>query len=338
MHPTLAAGVAPWVARRSLMLDKPRVAGEDQLMVSERFELARDGRLQVRKCDRGPRHFVKACLILALVFGGGVQAASVPLFDHVVVVVMENHGYSAITGSVNSSYVNALSTQGANFTQSYAVTHPSQPNYLAMYSGSPQGVVSNDCPQNFVGVGNLGGQMIAAGKSFTGYAEGLPVAGFTGCSSGLYVRKHNPWVDFDDVPAASNQPFSAFPSDFNALPDLAFVIPNQCNNTHDCPIATGDSWLQLHIDAYAQWAKTHNSLLVLTWDEDDGSEANHIVTLFVGEHVVPGAYAESTGHYRTLATLEAMHGLSALGGAIGLAPITDVWSDTIFANGFDNSP
>jgi phosphatidylinositol-3-phosphatase len=283
-------------------------------------------------------HVVAAlALLLALAPLDGAYAASVPLFDHVVVVVMENKAYSAIIGNPDSAYVNALAAQGASFTQSFAVTHPSQPNYVAMFSGSSQGVVNNDCPQDFVSVDNLGAQLIAAGKSFVGYSEDLPSAGFSGCSSAMYVRKHNPWVDFDNVPAASNQPFTAFPADYNALPDVAFVIPNQCNNTHDCPIATGDAWLQASIDDYAQWAKVHNSLLILTWDEDDSSAGNRIVTLFVGAHVIAGAYAEPTGHYRTLATLEAMHGLSALGGAIGLAPITDVWNDVIFANGFEGS-
>jgi phosphatidylinositol-3-phosphatase len=277
-------------------------------------------------------------LVLSLAPWGYARAAPVPLFDHVVVVVMENKPYSAIIGNPDAPYANALAVQGARFTQSFAVTHPSQPNYVAMFSGSSHGVINNDCPQDFVGVDNLGAQLIAAGKSFIGYSEDLPLAGFTGCSSAMYVRKHNPWVDFDNVPAASNQPFTAFPPDYNGLPDVAFVIPNQCDNTHDCPIATGDVWLQANIDDYAQWAKLHNSLLILTWDEDDSSEGNRIVTLFVGAHVMPGAYAEPTGHYRTLATLESMHGLAALGGAIGLAPITDVWDEAIFENGFEGTP
>ena len=216
------------------------------------------------------------------------EAAGIPSFDHVVVVVMENHGYSSIIGNADAPYVNALAVQGASFTQSFAVTHPSQPNYLAMYSGSTQGATTNTCPLDFVGVANLGGQLIAAGKTFVGYSEDMPAAGYIGCSAGLYVRKHNPWVDFDDVPAGSNQPYGAFPVDYAALPDVAFVVPNQCNNTHDCAIAVGDSWLQAHFDAYAQWAKIHNSLLILTWDEDGGSEGNRIVTLFVGDHVRAG--------------------------------------------------
>jgi phosphatidylinositol-3-phosphatase len=286
---------------------------------------------------RPARSGIALALLLVLAPSDEACAASVPLFDHVVVVVMENKPYSAIIGNPDAAYANALAAQGASFTQSFAVTHPSQPNYVAMFSGSTQGVVNNDCPQDFVGVDNLGAQLIAAGKSFIGYSEDLPLAGYTGCSSAMYVRKHNPWVDFDNVPAASNQPFTAFPVDYNALPDLAFVIPNQCNNTHDCPIATGDAWLQASIDDYAQWAKLHNSLLILSWDEDDASEGNRIVTLFVGAHVNPGSYAEPTGHYRTLATLEAMHGLPALGGAMGLTPITDVWNEQIFVNGFENS-
>lgn len=276
--------------------------------------------------------------IVAAPCAGSARAAAIPSFDHVVVVVMENHGYSSIIGNADAPYVNALAAQGASFSASYAVTHPSQPNYLAMYSGSTQGVTTDSCPQDFAGVANLGGQLIAAGRSFVGYAEDLPAAGYTGCSAGLYVRKHNPWVDFDDVPPGSNQPFSAFPTDFSLLPDVAFLIPNQCNNTHDCAIAVGDAWLQAHVDAYAQWAKTHDSLLILTWDEDAGEDANRIVTLFVGAHVLAGEYAEPTGHYRTLATLQAMHGLPAIGATVGLEPVTDIWSDIVFSDGFEGAP
>ena len=158
------------------------------------------------------------------------------------------------------------------------------------------------------------------------------------CTSGNYARKHSPWINFNTVPTASNQPFTAFPTDYSLLPTLSYVIPDLCNDMHNCDVATGDAWLQANLSGYVTWAKTHNSLLILTWDEDDSSAGNNIVTIFSGANLVSGFYAELTGHYRMLATLEAMYGLAPLGGAIAMTPITDIWSEKIFANGFDSPP
>lgn len=275
---------------------------------------------------------------LALAATAGVSAAGVPRFDHVVIVVMENHAYDEIIGNLNAPYISSLATSGANFTQSFAVTHPSEPNYLAMFSGSTQGVTGDPCPLSFPGVANLGSQLIAAGKTFVGYSEDLPAAGSTVCTAGVsgYARKHSPWVNFDTVPIASNQPFTAFPTDYSTLPTISFVIPNLCNDMHDCTVpTTGDTWLQTHLDGYVQWAKTHNSLFIVVFDEDDSSQSNQIPTVFAGASVTAGQYSETTGHYRMLATLEAMYGLTPLGGAVGLTPITDIWTDEIFKSGFE---
>jgi len=119
--------------------------------------------------------------------------AQIPQFDHVVVVVMENHDFSDIVGNTaEAPYINSLANSGANFTQSFAIEHPSQPNYLDLFSGSNQGVTDNSCPHTF-NFANLGGQLIAAGFTFVGYSEELPSAGSTVCSSGTapntYQRK-----------------------------------------------------------------------------------------------------------------------------------------------------
>ncbi len=293
-----------------------------------------------QRVTRSVPGLVIALALIIAGFSNAVAAAEIPVYDHVVIVIMENHSYDAIIGNADAPYINTLASQGANFTQYFAVAHPSQPNYIALFSGSTQGVTDDQCPLAFPGTDNLGAQLLAAGLSFIGYSEDLPQTGFTGCSSGLYARKHNPWVGFDTVPPSGNQPLTAFPTDYSNLPTLAFVIPNLCNDMHNCPVATGDAWLQSHLAGYVQWATMHNSLLVLTWDEDDHSQDNRIATVFAGAHVVPGNYAEAGGHYRTLATLESMFGLPPLGQASAVAPITDIWSDIVFANGFEtpNTP
>ena len=277
--------------------------------------------------------------VAALMVSAGAHA-QVPQFDHVVVVVMENHSFSEIIGSASAPYINSLAAHGATFTQAFAIEHPSQPNYADLFSGANQGMTNDTCLVGSPLAGaNLGSQLIAAGFSFTGYSEDLPGAGSTACTSGLYARKHNPWVNFSNVPVASNQPLTAFPTDLATLPTLAFVIPNQCDDMHNSSgcsstqIVNGDTWLQAHIDDYVQWAASHNSLLILTWDEDDSSQSNQVPTLFVGSHVKPGSYDETINHYTVLATLEAMYGLDAIGGAAGKTVITDVW--TLFSDGFE---
>ena len=136
--------------------------------------------------------------ILAVVlslFSALVARGGVPVPDHVVIVVEENHSYAEIIGSAAAPYINSLAQQGALFTASHGVTHPSEPNYLALFSGSTQGVTDDSCPHTF-STANLGSELIAAGGSFIGYSEDLPAPGSTVCTSGAYARKHNPWVNF----------------------------------------------------------------------------------------------------------------------------------------------
>src|SRR5256884_1592307 len=154
-----------------------------------------------------------------------IGPAALPAYDHIVVVIEENHSYSEVIGNANAPYITSLANGGAKMTQSFAVTHPSEPNYLALYSGSTQGLTDDSCPHTFTG-NNLGHQLIAAGLTFIGYSESMPSDGYTGCTSGRYARKHNPWVNFSNVSAASNLKFSPFPTNFASLPTLSFVVPN----------------------------------------------------------------------------------------------------------------
>ncbi|WP_063038639.1 alkaline phosphatase family protein [Nocardia pseudovaccinii] len=259
----------------------------------------------------------------AVVSSSNAQAAtSVPVFDHIVLVMFENHSYSQINGSSSAPYFNNLAGQGAKFTQSFAVTHPSEPNYLAMFSGSTQGITDDSCPHTFGG-NNIANQLITAGKSYKSYSEAMPSDGYTGCSSGTYRRKHNAAPFFSNVPATSNVRFSQFPSNYASLPTVSYVAPDMCNDMHDCSISTGDTWLQNHMDGYAQWAKTHNSLLIVTFDEDNGGSSNHIFTTFVGAHTQVGTFSNQINHYNVLSTIESAYGLSHLNPA---SEITNVWN------------
>jgi len=212
-------------------------------------------------------------------------------------------------------------------TQSFAITHPSEPNYLALFAGDTFGLDTDGCPVGGGAAPNLGSELLAGGRTFTGYSEDLPSVGSTTCGSGEYARKHAPWVNFTNVPPADSVPFSSFPpsSDYASLPTVAFVIPNLDNDMHDGSIAQGDAWLNNNLSAYATWAKANNSLLVVTWDEDDNGENNQIPTIFYGANVKTGAYGEPVTHYNVLSTLEQMYGLNTTGYAANVPAITDIW-------------
>lgn len=262
------------------------------------------------------------------VFTGGhsvlAKTSSVPTPSHVIVVMEENHGYSEIIGSPEAPYINSLATQGALFANSSAIAHPSQPNYLAIFSGSTQGIIDDSCPHTF-SVQDLESELLGKKDTFNGYSEGLPAVGSETCTSGLYARKHVPWTDFSKGVSTDNQPFTSFPTDFSKLPTVAWVIPNLDDDMHNGTIQQGDSWLQTNLLPYVTWAQTNNSLLIVTFDEDQGTKANHIATIFVGPMVKAGSYGEKINHYNVLRTIEDMYGLSHLGKSATATPITDVW-------------
>jgi hypothetical protein len=249
-------------------------------------------------------------------------AESIPRPAHTVVVVMENHSYAQVIGNASAPYINSLRLVGANFTNSHGVSHPSEPNYLGLFAGTTENLTDDSCPHTYTSA-NLASGLFATAQTFAGYSESMPSNGYTGCTSGRYARKHNPWVNYTNVPASANLTFAAFPSDYADLPTVAFVVPNLCNDMHDCSVATGDGWLRDRIDPYVQWAMTHDSLLVLTWDESDSG--NSIPTIFVGPMVQAGDYGERLDHYTVLRAIEEMYGLQPTGHAADAAALTDIW-------------
>lgn len=273
-----------------------------------------------------PRHLL-AIALFAVVLAPAAHARQLPRPDHVVIVIEENHGFSQIMDKRNSrSYIHALAKRGMLFTQSYGVTHPSQPNYLALFSGSTQGVTSNACPNTFHS-DNLATRLAGGGLSFSSFAESLPEAGDTSCMSGAYQRKHNPIVNWQGtrLPAGLNKPFADFPKDFSKLPTVSFVIPDQNNDMHDGSFADADAWLKKNIAPYVDWAMQHNSLLILTWDEDDFKEDNRVVTLLVGPMVKPGESSQRIDHYNVLRTLLDIYELPALGASAEAEKIKGIW-------------
>jgi acid phosphatase len=238
------------------------------------------------------------------------SAAEPPHPGPIVLVIMENHAYAQIIDSVKAPYISGLAHAGANFTQSFAVAHPSEPNYFALFSGSTWDV--RDDGAHDIDAPSLAGALRRAGRDFAGYIErGSP-------------RKHNPWESFADARGVERD-FAAFPRDFAALPAVSFVIPNLAHDMHDGTVEAGDRWLKQALGAYAEWSLAHDVLFILTFDEDDDKSGNRIPTLFYGGPVAPGTYAERIDHYAVLRTIEAMEGLPPLAESAKRAPIADAW-------------
>ncbi|MFF0160076.1 alkaline phosphatase family protein [Streptomyces sp. NPDC005263] len=271
-----------------------------------------------------------ASIGLWTVTGTTAQAAALPTPDHVVVVVMENHAYSQVIGSSSAPYLNnTLKAGGANLTQSYGLTHPSEPNYYMLFSGSNQGRTDDSCVSvGSISAPNLAAELIAAGKTWASYNESLPSQGSTTCSSGNYAQKHNPWFGFSNVPTSTAKTMTQFPTDYTTLPKVSFVTPNLCSDMHDCSVSTGDTWIKNNLGAYATWAKTHNSVLAVTFDEDNKLSGNRIPTVLYGQHVTPGSSSATTyNHYNVLRTVEDLAGLTAhAGNAASAADITGIWN------------
>src|SRR5262249_25538803 len=147
----------------------------------------------------------------------------------------------------------------------------------------------------------------------------------------LYTRKHDPWTDFNNLNHINERPYGDLQTDINAgtLPNLAFVIPNNCHNSHDsgCSVQVGDNWLAANLPAMRN-AVGPRGLVILTWDEDSGISGNHILTVFAGDSSLSG-YVSSTHitHYNVLRTICDALGIAPFGAAATQSPITDAWRE-----------
>ena len=237
--------------------------------------------------------------------------AAAPHHGRVVVVVMENKSYDEVR---SLPYTASLLVQGATLTNSFAVTHPSQPNYFALWGGNTLGIRNDNCPApgSPYSTQNLGQMCETHGLTWRAYSENLAVAGSTACSydgstsTGLYTRKHDPWTYYQNVNHLNERPYSDLAGDIagGTLPNLVFIIPNNCHNTHNsttpgCGLPDGDAWLAANLPAVLA-ALGSDGLLVLTWDEDDSSASNHILTALVGPLVIPGSQSDQVVNHYTI--------------------------------------
>jgi len=257
--------------------------------------------------------------------------------SHIVVIVMENHEYGSIMdpGS-DATYLRSLAASSVSLSRMYATSHPSLPNYLALTSGSTQGVTS-DCWSCVVDAPNIADQLDAAGISWKAYMESIPSACYTGAGNGSYYTKHDPFMYYTDIrndPARCRSvvPLSQLKRDMaaGAMPRFAWITPNICHDMHDCSIATGDRFLQTWVPRIVPQLGTDGIVIVL-FDEGYTSlgccnhlaNGGHIVAIVAGPGAGRGVVVSTRAdQYSILALIERAWGLDLLGKAAQAPELT----------------
>jgi hypothetical protein len=288
-----------------------------------------------------PRRLILAgCALTATLLAGCASArpgkplavgapGSLPVsrVSHVVVVVLENAEYGEALGS-DAPHVRALARRYGLAEASYAVAHPSLPNYLALTSGSTHGIES-DCTSCEVSAPNIVDELETAHVTWRAYLEDVPRPCFADARAGGYAKKHNPFIYYTDVARSPGRcgrlvGFGALASDLRAgrLPTYVWITPNLCDDGHDCGVAAADRFLARTLPALLAELGPHG-FLVLTWDEgssDAGccgsAHGGRVATIVAGPDVRRGGRSRSpVDHYGVLATIERALRLPPLAGA-----------------------
>ncbi len=301
-------------------------------MIAMGHSSARPGRSILAVLSLAAGLLVAACGVSSMPGATAVveQATTgrVPSFSHIYMIVLENEAYGALAGDPNAAYFNSLIPTSGLALDYFAVAHPSQPNYLALFSGSTQGV-TDDAIHQLTGR-NLADQLEAKGKTWAIFAQDYPGNCFDGESAsgngegigmaGDYIRSHNPAISFDDIRTNSSRCAQIMSlSHFDpAAADFELIVPNECNDMHSCSIAVGDQFLRLVVPRIVNSPTFANSLLVITADEGTTNQGGggRVTTLLVSPLARPGfTSAVRHDHYSLLRTIEDSWNLGCLGRA-----------------------
>ncbi len=255
---------------------------------------------------------------------------------HVYLIVLENKDYGQLMDSAAAPYLNSLAQQYARATDYAAVAHPSQPNYLALFSGSTQGV--HDDGHHDLDAPTLAGQLASAGKSWGVYAENVPLGCSTKASAkggedgpGTYARKHNPAISFrsisgDPAACANITNFSHFDA---GAANYSLIVPNLCHDMHDCSVASGDAWLKGFLPRIlGSSAYRNDGTIFITVDEaDTRSGANRVPLIVISEHGPHGVTsATAYTHYSLLRTIQRILDVPCLANSCQASPMSDLVS------------
>jgi hypothetical protein len=244
-------------------------------------------------------------------------------YEHVVWIVMENHSFDDIIGSSDAPYINQLADQHGLAAAFYAEGHPSLPNYIAMTSGSTQGIADDDDPSaHKLDVSSLFSLLPGGGSR--SLLESMP-GNCARSDAGDYAVRHNPqayYVNLGGDCAKYNVPLTD-PPDLSAR--FTFVTPNLIHDMHNGTVADGDTWLSTFmpkIVSSAEYAAGRTAVF-LTWDEDDsilGLGDNHVPTLVIAPSVAAGSRVTARlDHYAMLRATQEMLGVEPLLGAAATA-------------------
>lgn len=245
-------------------------------------------------------------------------AQTTPPLGHVVVVALENHSYNDVVGNPAMPYFNSLINQNGLAQNFFANVHGSFPDYAMLTTGELITAAGFGLPDDFpISIDNVERELIAAGKTWKVYADGLPSTGYTGGDQYPYVKRHNPFAYMSDNLGTSqaNQivPFSNFAAAVagNSLPNFSFIVPNAINDGEDCPnggscsdstkLSTADQWLQSNIGPLLSSSQfQQDGLLVIWWDEGNAADTSNgggrVAVVLVGPMIKPGF--QSTTFYR----------------------------------------
>jgi hypothetical protein len=250
------------------------------------------------------------------------SAAVTPAVSKVLVVVEENHSLAQMESGMPYAFSQAKAYGYA--TSWTAITHPSLPNYIAIASGKTYGITDDNAPSSHKLTGpSVFGQARAAGRTARLYAEGETSNCMQG-NTGRYAVKHNPWAYFVDSAeragcSTDDVPFTRLAADViaGALPNVGMVVPDLCNDAHDCSLATADAWfkaLMTKVYAGADW-QSGRLVVVLTADEDDKKSGNKVLTAVLHPSLAGKVVTTALTHYSLTRFLEDVAGAAHLNGA-----------------------
>ncbi|QUC17818.1 uncharacterized protein UV8b_02059 [Ustilaginoidea virens] len=258
-------------------------------------------------------------------------------FDRLAIIYFENQNYDKSFGDPNFSW---FTKKGITLSNYFAVTHPSQPNYMASIAGDYFGMENDSferAPLNIATVMNL---LDYRGISWGLYQEDMPYSGFEGVAyknqkngANDYVRKHNPAVMHDSIThyeqklsqiknlSMIHPSRSMFHRDLrdNRLPQWMFITPNMTSDGHDTSVTTAGVWCRKFLEPLLTNRKfMQNTLVLITWDENEKYAArNRVLGILLGDavpaHLVGTEDSNFYNHYSQIATVSANWDLPTLG-------------------------